>query len=102
MTFTVPLKDQVVTEKDSVTLECEVSKPDQKVVFLKNGKPIKLDNKRIKQVSEGTVHKLIIDESVLDDTAEYTAKLGDQTTKGKLTVDKAKTKGTIPKCYILD
>ncbi len=95
MTFTVPLKDQAVTEKDSVTLECEVSKPDQKVVFLKNGKPVKIDNKRIKQVSKGTVHQLVIDESVLDDTAEYTAKLGDQTTKAKLTVDKAKTKGTI-------
>ena len=86
VTFTVPLKDQTVAEKDSVTFECEVSKPNQKVVFYKNGQEIKIDKKHFKQTSKGTAHKLTISDSVLDDAGDYSAKLGDQTTECKLTV----------------
>ena len=86
VTFTVPLEDQTVKEKESVTLECEVSKPNQKVVFYKNGQEIKIDKKHFKQISKGTVHKLTVSESVVDDAGEYSAKIGDQTTECKLTV----------------
>ncbi len=88
MTFTSPLKDQTVPEEQSVTLECELSKPDQKVQWLKNGKEIKPDRKRgvIPKV-EGTKHIFTIPKTMLDDTAEYTVKFKDQTTKGKLTVE---------------
>ena len=86
VTFTVPLKDQTVKEKESVTLECEVSKPNQKVLFFKNGQEIKIDKKHFKQTSKGTVHKLTISDSVLDDAGEYSAKIGDQATECKLTV----------------
>ena len=86
VTFTTPLKDQTVTEKESVTLECEVSKPNQKVVFYQNGKEIIIDKKHFKQSSKGAVHKLLIADSVLDDAGKYSAKLGDQTTECNLTV----------------
>ncbi len=88
ITFTSPLKDQTVPEEQSVTLECELSKPDQKVQWLKNGKEIKPDRKRgILPKIEGTKHSLTIPKALLDDTAEYTVKLKDQETKGKLTVE---------------
>ncbi len=88
VTFTVPLKDQTVQEEESVTLECEVSKPDQKVKWLKNGKEVKPDKKRgITIKVEGTKHILIISKTLVEDTAEYKVKIGDQETKGKLTVE---------------
>ena len=44
--FTTPLKDVTIPEEQSVTLECELSKPDQKVKWFKDGKEIKPDRKR--------------------------------------------------------
>ena len=85
MTFTVPLQDTVVEVDDEVSMSCELSKPGQKVKWLKNGKPIRPD-KRIKITVDGNVHKMTFPKSVLDDTAEYTVKLGEETTSGKLTV----------------
>ena len=81
----MPLQDTVVEVDEEVTMSCEVSKPDQKVKWLKNGKPIRPD-KRIKITVEGKTHKMTLPKSVLDDTAEYTVKLGEETTSGKLTV----------------
>ncbi len=87
-TFTSPLKDQKVPEEESVTLECELSKPDQKVTWLKDGKEIKPDRKRgIIPKVEGTKHILTIPKALKDDTAEYSVKCGDEVTKGKLTVE---------------
>ena len=87
-TFTVPLKDVTVPEEESVTLECELSKPDQKVKWLKNGKEIKPDKKRgVLPKVEGTKHTLTIPKTLKDDTAEYAVKIGDEETKGKLTVE---------------
>ena len=87
-TFTVPLKDVTVSEKQSVTLACELSKPDQLVKWFKNGKEIKPDKKRgIVPKVDGTKHSLIIPKALKDDTAEYTVKFGDQDTKSKLTVE---------------
>ncbi len=85
VTFRVPLQDAECEVDDEVTLMCETSKPDQKVKWLKNGKPMKPD-KRIKITVEGNVHKMTLPKSVVDDIAEYTVKLGEETTSGKLTV----------------
>ena len=87
-TFTVPLKDVTVPEEESVTLECELSKPDQKVKWFKNGKEMKPDRKRgISPKVEGTKHTLTIPKTLKDDTAEYSVKIGEEETKGKLTVE---------------
>jgi len=85
VTFTVPLQDTVVEVDDEVTMSCELSKPDQKVKWLKNGKPMKPD-KRIKITADGKAHKMTLPKSMVDDTAEYTVKLGEESTSGKLTV----------------
>ena len=86
--FTTPLKDVTVPEEKSVTIECELSKPEQKVKWFKNGKEIKPDKKRgIILKVEGTKHTLTIPKTLKDDTAEYSVKCDDQETKGKLTVE---------------
>ena len=94
-TFTTPLTDVTIPEEESVTLECELSKPDQKVKWFKNGKEIKPDRKRgiSPPKVEGTKHRLTIPKTLKDDTAEYTVKIGDEETKGKLTVE-GKSLGT--------
>ncbi len=87
-TFTSPLKDQTVPEEESVTLECELSKPDQPVKWFKDGKEIKPHKKRgIIPKVVGTKHSLTIPKALKDDTAEYSVKCGDEETKGKLTVE---------------
>ena len=40
ITFTTPLKDVSVPEDETVTLECEVSKPGQQVTWFRDGKKI--------------------------------------------------------------
>ncbi len=43
MHFIVPLKEKTVTEGESVTLECEISKAGEKVTWFKDGQPITPD-----------------------------------------------------------
>ena len=84
----MPLKDVTVPEEQSVTLECELYKPDQKVKWFKDGKEIKPDRKRnIIPKVEGSKHSLTIPKLLIDDTAQYSVKCGDEETKGKLTVE---------------
>lgn len=85
LTITVPLRDTVTMVAEEASMSCEVSKPNQKVQWLKNGKPIKPD-KNTKVEVDGKVHKLTIPKSDLGDQAEYTVKLGDEVTTGKLSV----------------
>ncbi len=86
-TFTEPLKDLTVPEEESVTLECELSKPDQKVKWLKDGKEVKPERKKgITTKTDGRRHSLTIPKASLEDAAEYTVKCGDQETKAKVDV----------------
>ncbi len=85
--FTIPLKDMTVPTDQVVILECELSKPNQKVKWFKDGKEIKPDRKRgIEPKVEGKKHILKIPTAVTEDTAEYTVKFKELETKGKLTV----------------
>ena len=86
--FTAPLKDIAITEEESVTLECELSKPDQKVKWFKDGKEIKPDRKRgISSKTDGRKHSLIIPKTEMDDAAQYSVRCGDEESKGKLSVE---------------
>ena len=86
VTFITPLSDFTIPEEENVTFKCVTSKPE-KVQWFKNGKKITKTDKRIKIEDDGTDHTLTIDKCVLDDGAEYSAKIGDQSTVGKLTVE---------------
>ncbi len=85
VTFASPLKDTSVPESETATFTCELSKPDKKVTWHKNGKEI-VPDEHFEIKAEGTVHTLKVKDTVSEDAAEYSVKLGDETTKAKLTV----------------
>ena len=79
--------DDIATKKkqEETILEAEVSKPDSKGVWLKDGTLIKADP-RLEMTVEGTVHKLLIKHAYFDDNGEYTLLVDYLHTKAKLTV----------------
>ena len=79
------LKDQKVTEKEPVTFTCEMSKSNQPVQWLKDGKPIRHGIK-YKISSDGATCTLTIPKPVVEDSAKYTIKLGNVFSTGKLVV----------------
>ncbi len=85
VTFVVPLKPQSVSENQSVTLECETSKPNQKVTWLKAGREVK-PNRDVEITAKKTVHRLTIKSAGKEDAVEYSAKLPTDKTSAKLTV----------------
>ena len=88
ITFTVPLKDTEALEKESVVLECEVSKPDVKPKWFKDGKEIKPDKKKgITTKTDGRKHSLTIPSAMVDDGGKYAVEVGDKTIECKLTVE---------------
>ena len=90
MDFVSPLKDLVVPEKGTATLECEVSKPNVKAEWSKNKEPISVqDGYDIR--CDKTYHTLLLDKLGPDDTAEYTITVGDKSSSAKLTVKGRKT-----------
>lgn len=84
--FTKPLADVTVTEKETVCLECEVSKANKPGKWFKNGQEIKQDD-NVKFVTYDKIHRLIIKSAVLDDEAEYTVEVDGQTSKSQLYVE---------------
>ena len=100
MKFTVPLKPQTNTEKQSVVFECEVSKPNKKVTWLKAGKEIR-PSKDVEITAEGTVHRLTLKSAKKEDAVEFTAKLPSDKTSAKLTLEGRKiTRVKILICFI--
>ena len=73
-------------ETQTATLETEVNLPDKQAKWLKNGKAIKAGG-RYEMISEGTVHKLLIKDAVLDDEAEYTVQIGDASSTATVFVE---------------
>lgn len=69
------------------TFECELSKPNIKVQWLKSGKPI-LPNKKFEVVMDGTIHRLIIRDILgEEDVAEYTVTVRGQSSKAVLKIN---------------
>ena len=84
--ITKPLKDKKVKEQETVTFECELSRPGKEVTWLCNGKPVTLDE-RVKVTCDGKKHSLTFAKAVMDDDAKYTIKIGDIESTAKLTVE---------------
>ena len=72
--ITVPLQDKSVPEHATVTLECELSKPDVKVTWMLNGAELTLGPK-YETIDEGTIHKLVIHDVSPEHVADYTVKV---------------------------
>ena len=87
LSFTVLLQDVTVEKEEQVTLQCELSKPNQKVTWLKNGKALSFKEKnRYKISADGTKHTLIIPKADAEDATEFTCSLNGLKTQGKVTV----------------
>jgi hypothetical protein len=87
--FTVPLSDKTVKEEEYVEFTAELTKPNVKVKWEKNGVVMKPGaDDRIKMTSEGTTYKLCISKSMLDDEAKYSIVLpSEKKSSATLTVE---------------
>lgn len=85
--FTIPLQDKQCKEQEEVFLECEISKPDRKLQWFKDGQELLPVDARFEIQVEGCSHKLVFHETMVEDTGEYTVKIGDQTSTAKLDVE---------------
>lgn len=83
--FVRHLQDQTATElPTSVTFECELSRPNAKVQWMKGDRPIVHDRKH-EIVVDGAVHRLVIrDVTGQSDVAEYSANVRGLTSKASL------------------
>lgn len=83
----MPLQEQTeCTEGDTVTLVCEVNKPNKTAMWLRDGEQITpADGVEISV--DGNIHKLVIRRTSLDSEAEYTCMVGDVDTTTMLYVE---------------
>ena len=72
MEFTVPLEDQTAEEEATVTLECQVSRDNAVVVWLRDGQEIRAKSKKYEVVCEGRVRALRVLACTMDDARTYT------------------------------
>ena len=84
--FTAVMKPQKVSEGDSTSFACELSKPAKSVVWMKNGK--KIDNdENFEITSSGAIYTLSLLKTSVDDSGEYTMSIGEKQTSAKLVVN---------------
>ena len=84
--FLKPLTDVEVLEGQTATLQCEVSKPNQKATWFKNGSTeVKTGGRHEIRVEE-TKHTLVIQNTKLTDQSEYTVKIADKSTTASVFV----------------
>ncbi|XP_064451756.1 obscurin isoform X11 [Mirounga angustirostris] len=83
--FSRPLQDMVATEKDKVTLECELSRPNVDVRWLKDGVELRV-GKTVGMVAQGACRSLIIYRCELGDQGVYVCDAHDAQSSASLKV----------------
>nr|XP_025844503.1 obscurin [Vulpes vulpes] len=83
--FSRPLQDIVATEKDMVTLECELSRPNVDVRWLKDGVELRV-GKTVGMVAQGACRSLIIYRCELGDQGVYVCDARDTQSSASLKV----------------
>lgn len=73
-------------EGDTAELTCEVNKEGATVKWFADAKEI-TDDHKYEIITDATVHKLRVKDAVLSDAVEITAKVEDQKTTAKLSID---------------
>lgn len=81
-----PLNDVTVTEGETATFTVELDKGDALIKWYKNGKEIQFDDRTVLTI-DGKRQTVTIKKSRPADEAEYSLKVGEQTSKAKLTVE---------------
>ncbi|XP_036374691.1 obscurin isoform X9 [Megalops cyprinoides] len=83
--FTKPLKDISAPEKEKVTFECEVSRPNVDVKWFKDDVELK-PGKKLGIHSQGCKRSLLIHKCAYEDQGQYVCDVTDDKTSAKLTV----------------
>uniref|UniRef100_T1HGY0 Ig-like domain-containing protein n=7 Tax=Rhodnius prolixus TaxID=13249 RepID=T1HGY0_RHOPR len=83
--FTKVLKYQQVTEKDTITLLCEIDDPAGDVTWLKNGQEIKPD-KRVSITKDGRKRKLVIKDCKVTDAGAFACTTNADRTEAEILV----------------
>ena len=84
-TFTKPLHDLTANEKDTITLTCDLSKPNTPCKWFKDNQEIKPSDHA--QISyDGYTQQLLLTDVTVDDTATYSCVCGDVSTEATLQV----------------
>lgn len=84
--FKTQLKNQEVTESGTATLHCELTKPVDLVVWMKDEKVLK-PSEKYRMRLEGRFAELSIQDLEVPDAGSYTCMCGDQKTKATLKVN---------------
>ena len=84
--FIRPLADIKVTENQEIFLEVEVNKPNKTSQWFHDGQQVSA-SKRIKLLTDGAVHKLVIDSAELDDEGKYKVKVNEVECEATVLVD---------------
>ena len=85
-TFSKPLTGQNIKQKETLVLECELTKPNVEVCWQKDGLKIKSDS-RVQMSFNDCLHKLEIADVTMDDGGTYTCVCGKETTECSITVE---------------
>ncbi|XP_035173163.1 obscurin isoform X5 [Oxyura jamaicensis] len=80
-----PLVDVSVTQKDKVTFECELSRPNVDVKWFKDGKELR-QSKKVGIVSQGNKRSLVIHKCEYEDQGTYMCKAAEDKTSATLKV----------------
>ncbi|XP_045659965.1 obscurin isoform X26 [Ursus americanus] len=83
--FSRPLQDTVATEKDKVTLECELSRPNVDVRWLKDGVELRV-GKTVGMVAQGACRSLILYRCEFGDQGVYVCDAHDAQSSASLKV----------------
>ncbi|XP_036138059.1 obscurin-like [Molossus molossus] len=83
--FSRPLQDVVATEKDKVTMECELSRPNVEVRWLKDGMELRV-GKTVGIAAQGTCRTLIIYQCAFGDQGMYVCDAHEVQTSASLKV----------------
>ncbi|XP_046304388.1 obscurin isoform X2 [Marmota monax] len=85
VSFSRPLQDMVATQKEKVTLECELSRPNVDVCWLKDGVELR-SGKTMGIVAQGTCRSLIIYRCEMGDQGIYVCDTGEAQSSASLKV----------------
>lgn len=84
--FTGKLQDYTAVEKDEVILQCEISKADAPVKWMKDGKPITA-SKNVVIKADGKKRILILKKALKSDIGQYTCDCGTDQTSANLNIE---------------
>jgi len=82
-----PLTDKTVTEKDTITLSCQLSKAGQTVTWFKDGAVLSLSDSRYVIENSEFSYMLTVHDCELADGGQYTLQCADVSTTASVAVE---------------